>query len=109
MKPVKTYEKVIKRFYRPEIYRCPECQKSLKRALTVSERIVVTLNGVIRMTHGGYRCSNPDCEAKGRSYRSAAADALVLPRITFCFDVVMLVWQHRLGEHQTLYDTHERI
>jgi hypothetical protein len=109
MKPAKTYEKVIKRFYRPEIYRCPECQKSLKRALTVSERIVVTLKGVIRMTHGGYRCSNPDCEAKGRSYRSAAADALVLPRMTFGLDVVILVGQLRLGKHQTLDETHEHI
>ena len=109
MKPAKTYEKVIKRFYRPEIYKCPECQKSLKRALTVSERIVVTLNGVIKMTHGGYRCSHPDCEAKGRTYRSAAADALVLPRMTFGLDVVILIGQLRLGKHQTLDETHEHM
>jgi hypothetical protein len=109
MKPAKTYEKVIKRFYRPEIYTCPECQKSLKRALTVSERIVVTLNGVIQMTHGGYRCSNPDCGLKGRSYRSAVADALVLPRMTFGLDVVILIGQLRLGKHQTLDETHEHM
>ena len=91
MKPAKTYEKVIKRFYRPEIYQCPECQKTLYRALTVSERIVVTLGGVIQMTHGGYRCSNSECEGRGRTYRSAAADALVLPRLTFGLDVVILI------------------
>jgi len=109
MKPAKTYENVIKRFYRPEIYKCMECQKSLHRALTVSERIVVTLGGVIQMTHGGYRCSNPECEAKGRTHRSAAADALVLPRMTFGLDVVILVGQLRLGKHQTLDETHEYI
>jgi hypothetical protein len=106
MKPTKTYETVIKRFYRPEIYKCPECQKRLKRALTVSERTVVTFDGVIKMTHGGYRCLNPECEAKGRTYRSAAADALVLPRMTFGLDVVLWVGQLRLGKHQTLDEIH---
>jgi hypothetical protein len=106
MKPAKTYEKVTKRFFRPEIYKCPECQSSLKRALTVSERIVVTLHGVIKMTHGGYRCLNPECSLKGRTYRSASADALVLPRMTFGLDIVVLVGQLRLGKHQTLDETH---
>jgi hypothetical protein len=101
MKPAKTYENVIKRFYR--------CQKSLHRARTISERIVVTLNGVIKMTHGGYRCSNPECEARERTYRSAAADALVLPRLTFGLDVVILIGQLRLGKHQTLDETHEQV
>jgi hypothetical protein len=106
MRPAKTYENVIKRFYRPEIYKCPECQKSLKRALTVSERTVVTFDGVIKMTHGGYRCLNPECVARGRTYRSAAADALVLPRMTFGLDVVLWVGQLRLGEHRTLDEMH---
>jgi hypothetical protein len=106
MKPAKTYEKVTKRFFRPEIYKCPECHSSLKRALTVSERIVVTLSGVFKMTHGGYRCLNPECSVKGRTYRSASADALVLPRMTFGLDIVVLVGQLRLGKHQTLDETH---
>jgi hypothetical protein len=106
MKPAKTYEKVTKRFYRPEIYKCPECQKSLKRALTVTERTVVTLGGVIKVTHGGYRCLNPDCSLRGRTYRSAAADALVLPRMTFGLDIVLLAGQLRWGKHQTLDEVH---
>src|SRR5207247_10436100 len=106
MKPAKTYDNVIKRFYRPEIYKCPECQKPLKRALTVSERTVVTFDGVSKMTHGGYRCLKPECEARGRTYRSAAADALVLPRMTFGLDVVLWGGQLRLGKHQTLDETH---
>ena len=109
MKKAKTYDNVVKRFYRPEIYKCPECQKSLKRAVTVSERIVVTFDGVIKMTHGGYRCLNPECEASGRTYRSAAADALVLPRMTFGLDVVLWVGQLRLGKHQTLDEIHASV
>lgn len=106
MKAAKTYEKVTKRFYRPEIYKCPECQKSLKRALTITERTVVTLSDVIKVTHGGYRCLNPDCSLKGRTYRSAAADALVLPRMTFGLDIVLLAGKLRWGKHQTLDEVH---
>lgn len=109
MSPAKTYEKVIKRFYRPEIYKCPECQKSIKRALTLSERTVVTLSGVIKITHGGYRCLNPECRLRSRTYRSAAADALALPGMTFGLDVVLLVGQLRLGKHQTLDETHREL
>ncbi len=109
MSPAKTYEKVTKRFYRPEIKKCPECQKSIKRALTLSKRTVVTLGGVIKVIHGGYRCLNPECALRGRTYRSAAADALALPRMTFGIDIVLLVGQLRLGKHQTLDETHQEL
>jgi hypothetical protein len=109
MSPAKTYEKVTKRFYRPEIYKCPECQKSIKRALTLSKRTVVTLGGVIKIIHGGYRCLNPECSLKLRTYRSAKADALALPGMTFGLDIVLLVGQLRLGKHQTLDETHQEL
>jgi len=109
MKPARIYEKVTKRFYRSEIKKCPECQKSIKRALTLSERTIVTLSGVIKVTHGGYRCLNPECSLRGRTYRSAAADALALPRMTFGLDIVLLVGQLRLGKHQTLDETHQEL
>src|SRR5215471_3197600 len=86
----RSYEKVIKRFYRTDLHRCPECQRTLKRALTITERKVITLDGVIQVTHGGYRCKNAKCKAKGRTYRSPAADALALPRFTFGLDGVAL-------------------
>ncbi|TMC17139.1 MAG: transposase [Chloroflexi bacterium] len=109
MKEAKKYENVIRRFYRPEIYKCPECGKSLKRAVTISERTVVTLRGVIKLIHGGYRCLNQECGAKGRTYRSAAADALALPRMIFGLDIVILAGQLRLGEHQTLDEVHVQL
>jgi len=105
----RTYEKVTKRFYRTNLHTCPECQRTLKRAVTITERTVITLDGVIKVTHGGYRCKNPKCKAKARTYRSVAADALALPRFTFGLDIVILAGQLRLGKHQTLDEAHEQI
>jgi hypothetical protein len=105
----RTYGKVIRRFYRTDLHKCPECGKTLKRAVTITERKVITLEGVIQVTHGGYRCKNVKCKAKGRTYRSPAADALALPRFTFGLDVVILAGQLRLGKHQTLDEAYEQI
>jgi hypothetical protein len=109
MKHAKTYENVTKRFYRPEIRKCLECQKPIKRAVTLSQRTVVTLDGVIKVVHGGYRCKNPKCSAQSRTYRSAEADALALPGCTFGLDIVLLVGKLHLGNHQTLDEMHETI
>jgi hypothetical protein len=105
----RSYEKVTKRFYRTDLHKCPECQRTLKRAVTITERKVITLDGVIQVTHGGYRCKNAKCKAKGRTYRSPAADALALPRFTFGLEVVILTGQLRLGKHQTLDEAHAQI
>ena len=109
MGKVRTYESVIRCFYRTDLHKCPECQKTLKRAVTITERKVITLEGVVQVTHGGYRCKNPKCKAKARTYRSAAADALALPHFTFGLDIVILAGQLRLGKHQTLDEAHEQI
>ena len=109
MKHAKTYKNVTKRFYRPEIRKCLECQKPIKRVVTLSQRTVVTLHEVIKVIHGGYRCRNPKCTAGGRTYRSAQADALALPGFTFGLDIVLLVGKLHLGKHQTLDEIHENI
>jgi hypothetical protein len=103
------YDKVIKRFYRTDLHKCPECGKTLKRAVTITERKVITLEGVIQVTHGGYRCKNGKCKAKERTYRSAAADALALPRFTFGLDIVILAGHLRLGKHQTQDEVHQQL
>jgi hypothetical protein len=109
MKHAKTYKNVTKRFYRPEIRKCLECQKPIKRAVTLSQRTVVTLEEVIKVVHGGYRCKNRQCSGKSRTYRSAEADALALPGFTFGLDVVLLVGKLHLGDHQTLDEVHETV
>jgi hypothetical protein len=109
MKKVKCYAEVIRRFYRPELYWCPECHRHLRRGSTLSQRKAVTLKEVIKVTHAGYRCPNPECETRGRTSRSAAADALALPSFTFGLDVVVLAGQFHFGLHQTLDEVHAQI
>lgn len=106
MKTARSYPTMTRRFYRPEQYLCPECQRHLHRAVTISERTVITLTGVIKLIHAGYRCPNLECSAHARTYRSAAADALALPGFTFGVDIVLLLGYLRLSLHRTLDEAH---
>ncbi len=109
MKTARKFPLVKKRFYRPEQSICPECQSHLRRAVTLSERTVITLQGAIKVVHAGYRCPNAECAARTRTYRSAQADSLALPGFTFGLDIVLLVGQLRLGQHQTVDEAHRSL
>jgi hypothetical protein len=109
MKAARKFTQVRRRFYRPECYHCPVCQKRLRRAVTLSERTVVTLKEVIKLVHAGYRCPDPACAGHQRTYRSAQADALALPWFTYGVDVVLLVGQLRLQNHQTVDEIHQEL
>ena len=106
MKPARKFTQVSRRFYRPEQSVCPVCQRRLRRAVTLSERTVVTLAEVIKLVHAGYRCPDPACGGHQRTYRSARADALALPWFTYGLDIVLLVGRLRLREHQTVDEIH---
>jgi hypothetical protein len=109
MKPAKKFAQVSRRFYRPEQYHCADCQKRLRRAVTLSERTVITLEEVIKLVHAGYRCPDPQCAGYRRTYRSAKADALALPWFTYGLDIVLLVGRLRLREHQTVDEVHQEL
>src|SRR6266480_4316440 len=109
MKKARKLPAVSRRFYRPEQYVCPECQRRLRRAVTLSERTVITLQGAIKVIHAGYRCPNSECAAHTRTYRSAQADRLALVGFTFGLDVVLLIGQLRLGWHQTVDEVHREV
>src|SRR5229473_6210624 len=109
MKPARKFTQVSRRFYRPEQSVCPVCQRRLRRAVTLSERTVVTLAEVIKLVHAGYRCPDPACGGHQRTYRSARADALALPWFTYGLDIVLLVGRLRLREHQTVDEIHEEL
>jgi hypothetical protein len=106
MKTVRSYPTLTRRFYRPQQYVCPECQRHLQRAVTLSERTVITFTEVIKLIHAGYRCPNQECPAHGRTYRSAAADALALPGFTFGIDIVLWVGYLHLSLHRTVDEVH---
>ena len=109
MKPAKQFAQVSRRFYRPEQYHCTDCQKRLRRAVTLSERTVITLKEVIKLVHAGYRCPDAQCTGYQRTYRSAKADALALPWFTYGLDIVLLVGRLRLREHQTVDELHQEL
>jgi hypothetical protein len=109
MKPAKQFTQVSRRFYRPEQTHCPVCQKRLRRAVTLTERTVITLDEVIKLVHAGYRCPDPDCVGAQRTFRSLQADALALPWFTYGLDIVLLVGRLRLREHQTVDEIHQEI
>jgi hypothetical protein len=77
--------------------------------MTLTRRTVIRLDGVIRLTHAGYRCPDPQCPGYQRTYRSPAADALALPGFTFGLDIVLLVGRLRLGKHQTVDEVHAEL
>lgn len=109
MKAAKQFAQVSRRFYRPEQRHCPVCENRLRRAVTLTERTVITLEGVIKLVHAGYRCPDLDCAGSQRTYRSIEADALALPWFTYGLDVVLLVGRLRLKEHQTVDEIHQEL
>ena len=106
MRKAKVYSRVTKQIYHAEIRTCPTCGTWLRRYASVSQRIVITLDGVIKLVHCGYRCPHPDCATRTRPYRSTLADGLALPGFTFGLDVVLLVGHLRLAQHQTVDELH---
>lgn len=104
-----SYPNIIRRWYRPVEHECLVCHRTLREAVAVSRRTVVTLEGVIKINHAGYRCPDPECVGHQRVYRSAQADALALPHFTYGLDIVLLVGQLRLREHQTVDEVHQEL
>jgi hypothetical protein len=107
MKRSRSSPKVTKRWYRPAEHTCAVCGRTLREAKTLSKRTVVTLTGVIKVTHAGYRCPEEACPGHQRTYRSVEADALALPGFTSGLDMVLLVGQRHLGTHQTVDEVHQ--
>ena len=109
MRHSRSYPNVIRRWYRPVEHECLECHRTLREAVAVSRRTVITLAGVIKLNHAGYRCPDPQCVGHRRTYRSVEADALALPHFTYGLDIVLLVGRLRLREHQTVDEIHQEL
>ena len=109
MKRRRTYPNVRRRWYRPIEHECSVCQRTLRQAMTLTRRTVITLEGVIQLIHAGYRCPDTPCEGRRRTYRSLEADALALPGMTYGLDIVLLVGRLRLREHRTVDEIHREL
>jgi hypothetical protein len=109
MKRRRTYATVVRRWYRSAEHECPACHRTLRQAMTLTRRTVITLQEVIQLIHAGYRCPDAQCAGHRRTYRSPEADALALPGFTYGLDIVLLVGRLRLGKHQTVDEVHEEL
>jgi hypothetical protein len=109
MRHSRSYPNVIRRWYRPVEHECLECHRTLREAVALSRRTVITLGGVIKLNHAGYRCPDPQCVGHQRTYRSVEADALALPHFTYGLDIVLLVGRLRLRQHQTVDEIHQEV
>lgn len=109
MKRRRTYPVVVRRWYRPVEHECPQCHRTLRQAMTLTRRTVITLEGVIKLIHAGYRCPDPQCAGHQRTYRSVEADALALPGFTYGLDIVVLVGRLHLSQHQTVDEIHRQL
>src|SRR6266581_6764614 len=109
MRHSRSYSNMIRRWYRPIEHECLQCHRTLREAVAVSRRTVITLTGVIKLNHAGYRCPDVQCPGHQRTYRSPVADALALPYFTFGLDIVLLVGRLRLLEHQTVDEIHQEV
>src|SRR5437588_8359256 len=106
MKRRRSYENVIRRWYRPAEHECPQCHRTLRQVMTKTSRTVITLQGVIKLIHAGYRCPDPQCAGAQRTYRSVEADALALSGMTYGLDVVLLVGRLHLSQHRSVDEIH---
>src|SRR5436853_2626654 len=109
MRHSRSYPNVIRRWYRPVEHECLQCHRTLREAVAVSRRTVITLEGVIKLNHAGYRCPDAQCVEHARTYRSVQADALALPHFSYGLDIVLLVGRLRLREHQTVDEIHQEV
>lgn len=109
MKHARNYMNVTRRWYRSSEHACPVCHRTMRQAMTLSKRTVITLQGVIKLIHAGYRCPDVQCEGHLRTHRSSEADALALPGFSYGLDIVLLVGQLRLDKHQTVEEVHEEL
>jgi len=109
MKHARSYLSVRRGWYRPVEQECPQCHRTLREAMTLSKRTVITLQEVIKVNHAGYRCPDAQCVGHQRIYRSVEADALALSGFTFGLDIVLLVGRLRLSKHQTVDEVHQEL
>ncbi len=109
MKQARSYMNLTRRWYRSSEHTCPVCHRTLRQAMTLSKRTVITLQGIIKLIHAGYRCPDVQCRGHLRTYRSSEADALALPGFSYGLDIVLLVGRLRLGKHQTVDEVHEEL
>lgn len=106
MRTAKNVTSLPKRYFRPELRRCPHCRWQLKRCGTLWRKNLVTLKGREHVVSQSYRCSNPACPRPEIRYRSAEAETLSLPGGSFGINVIVEIGYRRFWMRQTVLEIH---
>jgi hypothetical protein len=106
MRTAKNNSNLPKRYYRPELNRCPHCQWKLKRWSPLWRKYVATLAGRFHVFSQGYRCANPDCPEPEAIYRSTEAETLSVPGCSYGIDVIVEVGYQRFWLQRTVQEIH---
>ena len=109
MRRPNVYSQRTKRILRAAVTTWRPCGARRRRSATRAARTVITRDGPLHVTHGGYRCADSTCPPHPRADRRAAAAALALPGLPFGLDCVRLGGQRRLAHQQTLDQAHQAI
>jgi Transposase, Mutator family len=87
---------------------CPACGRPLWAAYT-SHRVVVTLEGAVRLAVQVRRCRDADCPRYRTSLRSEREGRFALPQHEFGLDVIATVGRLRHAEHRSLPEIHAEL
>lgn len=108
MKKEKNYKDVPTIYYKPEIEKCLECGRELKRSHRVWDKYIIQLSGIIYAISMGYRCSNAVCSSEV-VYRSCEAESLSLKYYSFGLDVITTIGNMRFVGNKTIGEIHTEL
>lgn len=87
---------------------CPACSGPLWSAAT-ARRIVVTLEGLVRLRLQIRSCRNPDCPRHRACLRPEQEGRFAWPQHEFGLDVITLVGRLRHAEHRSVPEIHAEL
>ncbi len=87
---------------------CPECGRRLWAANKPS-RVVVTLEGLVRLRMQVRSCRNPECSRRKVCIRPEGEGRFALPQQEFGLDVIALAGRLRHGERRSVPEIHAEL
>src|SRR3954466_13011340 len=87
---------------------CPSCSGPLWSAATAG-RIVVTLDGLVRLRLQVRSCRNPECPRHRACLRPEQEGRFALPQHEFGLDVIATVGRLRHAEHRSVPEIHAEL
>jgi hypothetical protein len=96
--------------YNSEINVCPHCEMPLRaRPYYQWRKTVQQLDGAVYVASRAKECVNSECEHRGQSYNSAAAQMVTIPECTYGLDIIAQIGWWRDREHLNRQQIHSRL